>query len=179
MIESHEELHAAARAVPTEASPVTVLSDTKERSLRPRTGSGWRMLGTLTRHVRTVTPSTTEALGWGYRDAQVVSSLCYVKGRWEWHVSVVRLKIVKEHRHAQPKQEMVHAPDALMDRVRRDFGLAEAEEDNHGPGKFTRSLWLAVDPSHRVVCPCKADEEVETTPIEGGGTYEWREDRET
>lgn len=45
--------------------------------------------------------------------------------------------------------------------VLRDFGMTEAEEDNHEPGR-ARHFWLPVDPAHRVDCECKTTEEVHT-----------------
>lgn len=51
--------------------------------------------------------------------------------------------------------------DQTMQRVRHDFDMAEAEEDNHADGA-TRSLFLVVDPARRVDCECKADEQLVT-----------------
>lgn len=45
--------------------------------------------------------------------------------------------------------------------VLRDFGMTEAEEDNHEPGR-ARHFWLPVDPEHRVDCECKTTEQVHT-----------------
>lgn len=64
--------------------------------------------------------------------------------------------------------------DRDMKGVRWAFEMKEAEEDNHEPGS-ARHLWLPVDPSRRVDCECKEDEEtiVEpdghtwTNPLEG------------
>ena len=52
--------------------------------------------------------------------------------------------------------------DADLKRVRRDFGMLEAEEDNHHPGR-ARHLMLPADPRHRVACECKTDEETIVT----------------
>lgn len=49
--------------------------------------------------------------------------------------------------------------DETMARVRRDFSMDNAEEDNHEPGR-ARKLFLVVDPSRRVECECKTDERV-------------------
>jgi hypothetical protein len=38
------------------------------------------------------------------------------------------------------------------------FGMSDAEEDNHEPGR-ARHFWRPVDPAHRVACECKTDEE--------------------
>lgn len=49
--------------------------------------------------------------------------------------------------------------DAEMRRVRLDFGMTDAEEDNHADG-VARKLFLCVDPRRRVDCECKATERV-------------------
>lgn len=46
-----------------------------------------------------------------------------------------------------------------MARVRRDFAMEEAEEDNHEPG-LARKLFLVVEPGRRVACECKETERV-------------------
>lgn len=51
------------------------------------------------------------------------------------------------------------ASDAEMQRVRLAFGMTEAEEDNHEPGR-ARNLWLVVDPARRVACECKTTETI-------------------
>jgi hypothetical protein len=53
--------------------------------------------------------------------------------------------------------------DLTMRRVRRAFGMQQAEEDNHENG-VSRKLFLVVDPSRRVACECKTDETVVTRP---------------
>lgn len=53
-------------------------------------------------------------------------------------------------------------------KVRRSFGLVDAEVDNHHPGCAV-NLFLVVDPAHRVSCECKEDE---TVVVEADG-YEW------
>jgi len=50
----------------------------------------------------------------------------------------------------------------------RAFGMVGAELDTHHPG-VAMHYWLPVDPSHRVDCQCKADEE---TILEPDG-YTW------
>lgn len=42
-------------------------------------------------------------------------------------------------------------------RVRRDFDMKAAEEDNHVNGR-ARDLFLVVDPARRVTCECKTTE---------------------
>lgn len=58
--------------------------------------------------------------------------------------------------------------DVVMKRVRRDFGIRDAEEDNHTPG-FSRALFLCVDPAQRRLCECKITETVITEP----DGYQW------
>ncbi len=43
------------------------------------------------------------------------------------------------------------------------FDMAEAEEDNHPPGK-ARSFFLPVDPAYRGICECKETEDQITEP---------------
>ena len=50
----------------------------------------------------------------------------------------------------------------------RAFGMAESEEDNHGPN-LHRAFWLPIDPDHRVDCECKTDE-VQVVEADG---YRW------
>jgi hypothetical protein len=72
----------------------------------------------------------------------------------QWHVSISK-------RHEPPTLKV--ARDVL-----RDFGMLDAEEDNHHPG-HARHFFLPVDPSRRVDCECKATEK---TIIEPDG-YKW------
>ena len=53
--------------------------------------------------------------------------------------------------------------DRDMDRVRKAFGMQDAEEDNHEPG-IARKLMMCVDPARRVACECKTDERVVVEP---------------
>jgi len=48
--------------------------------------------------------------------------------------------------------------DEEMERVRQAFGLAGAEEDNHGPG-IARHLWIVCGREKEPPCPCKQDEQ--------------------
>jgi len=63
------------------------------------------------------------------------------------------------------------ATDDEMKRVRAAFGMQDAEEDNHYPGR-SRAMFLVVDPRYRVACECKVDE---TTVVEPDG-YRWQDD---
>jgi hypothetical protein len=60
------------------------------------------------------------------------------------------------------------ASDREVARMLRDFGMLDAEEDNHTPGT-SRAFFLVVDPSRRVDCECKA---TETVIVEKDG-YRW------
>lgn len=55
------------------------------------------------------------------------------------------------------------ASDAQLLHVRRAFGMLDAEEDNHHPGR-ARHLMMPVDPQHRVACECKTDEDQVVDP---------------
>lgn len=70
----------------------------------------------------------------------------------QWHVSVV-----VDHGRGR------RATDAELALVRAAFGMRDAEEDNHEPGR-ARHLWLTVDVDRRVDCECKADERVIVEP---------------
>lgn len=48
--------------------------------------------------------------------------------------------------------------DQELELVREAFGLAGAEEDNHGPG-IARHLWIACGREKEPECPCKQDEQ--------------------
>lgn len=49
--------------------------------------------------------------------------------------------------------------DAEVKRYQLNFGMQEAEEDNHEAG-FVRKFWLPVDPQYRIPCPCKDEEQI-------------------
>lgn len=110
------------------------------------------------------------AEAWQYRGVLVISAVEEPVGDdgsgdlvLSWHLSVT------EH-GGRPGRR-------AMESVRRDFGMTEAEEDNHAPGMKLRDLWLPVDPARRVGCACK---EVEQPIIEVAGhgddaePYVWR-----
>lgn len=67
----------------------------------------------------------------------------------QWHVSITRGGKLPRERD--------------VDVTLRDFGIVDAEEDNHHPG-YARHFWLPVEPSRRVDCECKEDEEVIVEP---------------
>jgi hypothetical protein len=75
----------------------------------------------------------------------------------QWHVS---LAIAGHERRAT---------DDELARVRIAFGMVDAEEDNHEPGR-ARHLWMPVLPEHRVPCECAEDE---TTIVEDDG-HRWQ-----
>ena len=64
-----------------------------------------------------------------------------------WHVSASQL---------WPKVGI--CTDQHMERVRADFGMGGAHEDNHGKGKV-RHLWLLGGATKEEECACKQDEE--------------------
>lgn len=83
---------------------------------------------------------------WVYRGIAVVSSVDRIHHDGPtWHLSVTE-------KGARPGRR-------AMALVRRDFGMTEAEEDNHAPGMTLRDLWMPVDPAQRNPCPCKETEE--------------------
>lgn len=97
-----------------------------------------------------------KASWWQRERLTVLSALQWVQptdptqpARWEWHISVTR--------------RGERATDADVAKVRLVFGMADAEEDNHMPGK-TRNLVLPVLPEHRKPCDCKTIEQVVTEP---------------
>lgn len=55
------------------------------------------------------------------------------------------------------------ATNEQLRRGLRAFGMTSAEEDNHHPG-HARAFFLVVDPARRVLCQCKADEQVIVEP---------------
>lgn len=75
----------------------------------------------------------------------------------QWHVSV-------SEGGRRPSRK-------LIERVRRDFGMEQAEVDNHHPGVAVHLL-LCVAPDRRVACECKAGEKVVTEP----DGYQWSND---
>ncbi len=75
----------------------------------------------------------------------------------QWHVSV---------------SDYGHRPSPkLIEQVRRDFGMQQAEIDNHHPGVAVH-LMLVVDPARRVDCECKVGEQIVTEP----DGYQWSND---
>lgn len=57
--------------------------------------------------------------------------------------------------------------------VLRDFGMVGAEEDNHHPG-IARNFWIPLDPSKRVECECKTNEDIIREP----DGYTWTNPKE-
>jgi hypothetical protein len=102
------------------------------------------------------------------RHRLVVTSMIHPgeAGGWEWSVAVSMVGAVG----GRPGDEE-------MARVRRDFGMEEALEDNHSPGKLTRVIWLNTDPDLRRPCPCEETEVAVVLPagMDGTGVYVWRE----
>jgi hypothetical protein len=71
-----------------------------------------------------------------------------------WHASISRLG-----KRPRPRD---------VEHFRRDFGLLEAEEDNHHPGG-ARHFFMPLDPSERRDCECKATETIIREP----DGYQW------
>jgi hypothetical protein len=63
-----------------------------------------------------------------------------------WHVSIAR--------HGRRR-----ASDEEVRRILGDFGMREAEEDNHEPG-VARHFFLPLDPAFRGICECKEADRV-------------------
>lgn len=115
---------------------------------KPASGP-WRFLRVLTIGPFTATAYVT------LDGNAVLSAVEAPDGKPEYHVSVSRAGAV--------------ASDELVSQVRRDFGMEEAQEDNHGPG-VVRHLWLAVEPVDRKPdCHC-----VNEAPAGEDGPRVWR-----
>ncbi len=119
--------------------------------LRP-SGPGW----TLVRRVKLATGH--EADGWLNGDVGAACLSC---------VEIVEQNppgsgIVAPHYHVSathPFGPVRRAcTDEEMERVRAAFGLAGAEEDNHGDG-IARHLWILCGREREPACPCKQDEQ--------------------
>lgn len=94
-------------------------------------------------------PGVVEASCWSLRGLLVVSTLNNGElprgGQGlSWHVSASTVGARR-------------CNDRQLARVRRDFRMEAAEEDNHQPG-IARNLFLSVDPAFRVTCECKETE---------------------
>lgn len=90
----------------------------------------------------------------------VMSSVEFVEGAWEYHVSV----------SLRGRNGPARALNDQVAVVLRDFGIEDADEDNHVPGGKARNFWKkVVGPTE--ACPCKATEE----PHDEGHGYVWRD----
>jgi hypothetical protein len=100
--------------------------------------------------------------GWKKGDITVVSDIKVMElpdgsgSGPQWHISVC-------FKGKRPK-------DNVVKQALRAFGFwgEKYDEDNHHPGN-ARHFFLVVDPSRRVDCQCKIDEEV-VTELDG---YKW------
>lgn len=117
-------------------------------SKRPVPGRGWK--------ARVALPGFG-AEAWQRRALTVLSSLANMEAPDDsgdvlptWLVSVSRAG------ESMPS-------DRDLRRVRRDFGMKHAEEDNHESGR-ARKLFLVVDPARRVDCECKTTERIVERP---------------
>lgn len=88
--------------------------------------------------------------------------------------------------HGGPTQAQYHlsvtvdgrrAGREAMRKVRADFGMTAAEEDNHVPNGVARNLWLHVRACEQHVCPCKDTEPAVEEEIMGDDPdlFVWRE----
>lgn len=114
---------------------------------RPARGTDWRPIPTI----------VTGAEAWKLGRLAVISSVSVMEapdaskdGVMTWLVSVSRA-------------DRAMVTDKELRRVRRDFDMRRAEEDNHLDG-IARDLFLVVDPARRVECECKTDETVIERP---------------
>jgi|SRR6185295_17447629 len=98
-------------------------------------------------------------LAWRRGRAYVQSSLICseFRGEWKWQyvVSISRWG----------RQESERADDEMVRQVLRDFGIPDAEEDNHKSG-VSRCFFRICDypPGTTSVCECKTDETVIVEP---------------
>lgn len=122
---------------------------------------------------------------WWYGSMQVISTLAMMKlprgdgTGLTWLVSAsVERAATREETKRLPNGTFVRRvkdrpSDRDMSRVRRAFGMEEAEEDNHEPG-VARKLFLVVDQAGRASCECK---EGDTVVVEPNGQT-WSSDPE-
>jgi hypothetical protein len=129
------------------------MTATPPKERRPPVGSAWRQMPAAPAVL--AMPGVVEASCWSLREILVVSTLN--EGELPrggqglaWHVSASTIGARR-------------CNDRQMARVRRDFRMIEAEEDNHRSG-VARNLFLLVDPAFRVACECKETEEQVTEP---------------
>lgn len=118
-----------------------------ELGRQPRKGSHWR------------------ELGYDPRSHAVV----YQRGKLRVLSSITIMELPQQPEgtvgptfHVSVSMAGAPVPDRELMRVRRDFGMLDAEEDNHHPG-VARHLMMPKDPRYRVTCECKVDEEVIVT----------------
>lgn len=124
--------------------------------VRTPAGLGWLAL----RQVRNA-PGRGPLFAWAHAPTgtQVLSELAFAElpksGRTgpQWLISIVS-KVTPEPARPSAAQTKL----ALC-----AFGMLGAEEDNHHPGN-ARYFWLPLDPSERVECECKTDEDVIVEP---------------
>jgi hypothetical protein len=116
--------------------------------------NGWRWLGVYP------LPTGGQAHGWSHDEhwLRCLSAVEMVEQNPpgsglvvpHFHVSVTFSCALTGVRRAATDQE--------VELVRAAFGLAGAEEDNHGPG-IARHLWIACGREKEPACPCKQDEQ--------------------
>lgn len=97
---------------------------------------------------------------------RVISSIDFIKGKPEWHLSVSKAKFSGYSGDVELSRPSIEEARRIL----KQFGAEDFDEDNHVPGK-ARHFWLAVTPTLRKPCDCKENEK----PIIEG-EYEWRPD---
>lgn len=76
---------------------------------------------------------------------------------------------VSPHYHISISDNGERCAQWIAERVLKQFGASDFEEDNHAPQKIIRSFWKPVQ-GPVVECPCKDEVEPEVH-----GDYTWRE----
>lgn len=153
---------------------VELIGDGTPKAKEPAPGRGWANFGDVTVEMRRKLGQTNvvHAMKFVRKDVLVFSAVEKTNRGFEWHVSVSLASPVIGGSARR-------APRSVVRKVRRDFGLEQAEEDNHVPHGFVRNLWLTCDPDHRGECECVDEGPPIVEPFgepggDEGDDYEWR-----
>jgi hypothetical protein len=117
---------------------------TKSWPKGPRQGSGWK-------HAKT--PPNRQCAGYERHGLFVISEVGVMEAPDGSKDSLETWLVSVSRRGASMPN------DKDVKRVRRDFDMRQAEENNHFSG-ISRALFLVVDPARRVECECKTTERV-------------------
>lgn len=125
-----------------------------EQERRPKPRTGWRELPAppaVWAH-----PGTTAASRWQRGSVIVISSIAPMDlpGGGGAVGSTWLISVTRAGKRPKPADVML-ALEA--------FGMRQAEEDNHLPGK-SRAFFLPVDPARRGICECKTTEDQVVEP---------------